>query len=159
MYSADTASINVNNGHQKKMDKSFEVNRRGVLATRRIGKGCAGLKKWCGVMNIPEPMNVTIFGKNENIIGNKVPVLVKDNMANAVQAEVKTDGSRDLTFTTDGAWQKGGFTSNLGIVTVMSTNTDQVLDVAILCKECKGCTRWEGKKISRIRKVEAQSYM
>ena len=134
MYSADTASINVNNDI-KKMDKSFEVNRRAVLATRRIG-------------NICEPMNVTTFGKNANVIGNKVSVLVKDNMANAVQAEVKTAGSRDLTVTTDGAWQKRGFTSNLGIVTVMSTNTDQVLEVAILCKECKGCTRWEGKKNS-----------
>ena len=33
----------------KKMDKYFEVNRRAVLATRPIGKGCAGLKK-CGAV-------------------------------------------------------------------------------------------------------------
>jgi len=41
----------------------------------------------------------------------------------------------------DGTWQRKGFSSKLGVVTAISVDIGKVLDVAILSKSCKGCTK------------------
>ena len=46
----------------------------------------------------------------------------------------------DVGVSIDGAWQRKGFSSTLGVVTAISIDTGKVLDVSILSKSCKGCT-------------------
>ena len=40
----------------KKQGKSFEVNRRIVYGMRTLGKGYAGARKFCTIMNMPPPL-------------------------------------------------------------------------------------------------------
>lgn len=130
----------------KKVGKSFEVNRRATLATRRIGKNYTGLRTWCGLMNIPKPMTQNVFANNGITIGEKITKMATKSMKNAAKCAAETTGSSDLTVTSDGAWSRRGFASNLGIVAAMSTDTDQIIDIEVLCKQCKSCTMWEGRK-------------
>ena len=39
----------------RKQGKSYEVNRRLVYGMRTIGKGYAGARKFCAIMNVPSP--------------------------------------------------------------------------------------------------------
>ena len=48
----------------------------------------------------------------------------------------------------DGTWQKRGFSSSNGIVTLMSSENGKCLDYHVLSKKCKGCQHWEGKEES-----------
>ena len=43
----------------------------------------------------------------------------------------------------DGSWQKRGFTSLNGFVTIICLLTGKCLDFAAMCKPCKSCETWE----------------
>ena len=46
----------------------------------------------------------------------------------------------------DGTWQKRGFSSLLGAVTVISIDAGKCLDYKVLSKKCLLCTSWESRK-------------
>ncbi|GFW97954.1 hypothetical protein TNCV_2599931 [Trichonephila clavipes] len=57
------------------------------------------------------------------------------SMAEAVREAVdENDGKRDLTVAVDGSWQKRGFSSKNGLVTVTSVDTGKVIDVEVFFK-------------------------
>ena len=49
----------------------------------------------------------------------------------------------DVTVTCDGTWSRRGFVAAYGVVTVLSWETGQVLDVVVLSKSCKVCKEAE----------------
>ncbi|GFT20830.1 hypothetical protein TNCV_941771 [Trichonephila clavipes] len=54
------------------------------------------------------------------------------SMAEAVREAVdENDGKRDLAVAVDGSWQKRGFSSKNGLVTVTSVDTGKVIDVEV----------------------------
>ncbi|GFT79192.1 uncharacterized protein TNCV_192181 [Trichonephila clavipes] len=56
-------------------------------------------------------------------------------MAEAVREAVdENDGKRDLAVAVDGSWQKRGFSSKNGLVTVTSVDTGKVIDVEVFSK-------------------------
>ncbi|GFW41349.1 uncharacterized protein TNCV_1003401 [Trichonephila clavipes] len=58
-------------------------------------------------------------------------------MAEAVREAVdENDGKRDLAVAVDGSWQKRGFSSKNGLVTVTSVDTGKVIDVEVFSKHC-----------------------
>ncbi|GFT09406.1 hypothetical protein TNCV_5062701 [Trichonephila clavipes] len=57
------------------------------------------------------------------------------SMAEAVREAVdENDGQRDLAVAVDGSWQKRGFSSKNGLVTVTSVDTGKVIDVEVFFK-------------------------
>ncbi|GFX08731.1 uncharacterized protein TNCV_4227511 [Trichonephila clavipes] len=48
----------------------------------------------------------------------------------------ENDGKRDLAVAVDGSWQKRGFSSKNGLVTVTSVDTGKVIDVEVFSKHC-----------------------
>ncbi|GFT24740.1 uncharacterized protein TNCV_2856661 [Trichonephila clavipes] len=59
------------------------------------------------------------------------------SMAEAVREAVdENDGKRDLAVAVDGSWQKCGFSSKNGLVTVTSVDTGKVIDVEVFSKHC-----------------------
>ena len=46
--------------------KPFDLNLRTILAFREIGKGHAGIKMFCGCMNMPPPMTELTYKHNKN---------------------------------------------------------------------------------------------
>ena len=54
--------------------KPHDINNRGVYAARTIGQGYAGLKKFCGMLNLPKPMT----NNNFDLISNTFSVAAKE---------------------------------------------------------------------------------
>ena len=62
-------------------------------------------------------------------------------MADAT-AELRGDtDAADVGVSVDGTWQRKGFTSTNGVTTAISVDSGKVLDICILSKSCKSCTR------------------
>ncbi|GFX48158.1 uncharacterized protein TNCV_4114931 [Trichonephila clavipes] len=121
--------------HLPKCDSSenYELNTRLVYAMRCIGKGAESVRMFCGIMNLPPPP--TKFSKYNHILLQATRETCEHSMAEAVREAVdENDGKRDLAV--DGSWQKRGFSSKNGLVTVTSVDTGKVIDVEVFSKHC-----------------------
>ena len=88
---------------------------------RSIGCGHAAAKRFCGLMNMPPPLRPT-------------PEI------HEIKPEVNEGtGVAKCAISCDGTWQRRGFSSLNGCVTVISIDTGKVLDVEALSKVCKKC--------------------
>ncbi|GFS85759.1 uncharacterized protein TNCV_1663021 [Trichonephila clavipes] len=123
--------------NSKKCDSSenYELNTRLVYAMRCIGKGAESARMFCGIMNLPPPP--TKFSKYNHILLQATRETCEHSMAEAVREAVdENDGKRDLAVAVDGSWQKRGFSSKNGLVTVTSVDTGKVIDVEVFSKHC-----------------------
>ncbi|GFX97904.1 uncharacterized protein TNCV_4905551 [Trichonephila clavipes] len=114
---------------------TYEVNTRIVYAMRCIGKGAEAARMFCGIMNLLPPP--TKFSKyNKMLLGATKDVCdatMKDAVKEAVQ---EIQNIRDIPVAVDGTWQKRGYSSMNGVVTVTSVDTGKVIDTEILSKHC-----------------------
>ncbi|GFV57393.1 uncharacterized protein TNCV_3569451 [Trichonephila clavipes] len=118
--------------NSKKCDSSenYELNTRLVYAMRCIAKGAESARMFCGIMNLPPPP--TKFSKYNQILLQATRETCEHSMAEAVREAVdENDGKRDLAVAVDGSWQKRGFSSKNGLVTVTSVDTGKVIDVEV----------------------------
>ena len=135
----------------KKQGKSFEINRRLVYGMRTLGKGYAGARKFCTVMNMPPPPTEKAFLSNSRVIGRHIKVIAKETMKKAgeevfsLKKQSNSSGAEPVNcgVSCDGTWQKRGYSSRNGCVTVISMDTGKVLDVEALSQGCKQCERHE----------------
>ncbi|GFU09713.1 uncharacterized protein NPIL_88941 [Nephila pilipes] len=87
---------------------------------RCIGKGAESAVMFCGIMNLPPPPT-----KFNNILLQAARETCEESMAEAVHEAVEeNDGARDIAVAVDGSWQKRGFSSKNGVVTVTSVDTE-----------------------------------
>ena len=61
----------------RRQGKSYEVNRLLVYGMRTIGKGYAGARKFCAIMNMPSPPTEKAFIFNSQVIGRHVKIIQK----------------------------------------------------------------------------------
>ena len=131
----------------KKQGKSFEINRRLVYGMRTLGKGYAGARKFCTVMNMPPPPTEKAFLSNSR----HIKAIAKETMKKAGEEFFSLKKQSNLSgvepvncgVSCDGTWQKRGYSSRNGCVTVTSVDTGKVLDVEALSQGCKQCERHE----------------
>ncbi|GFY16766.1 uncharacterized protein TNCV_2788881 [Trichonephila clavipes] len=84
------------------------INTRFVYAMRSIGKGAEAGRMFCG-----------------------------DSIQNAAKEAIcENEGNKNIAVAVNGTWQKRGYTSLNGVVTVTSIDTGKVIDVDILSKYC-----------------------
>ena len=57
--------------------------------------------------------------------------------------EFTDEAVADVDISADGPWQKKGFSSLNGFVTIICLLTGKYLDFAAMCKPCKSCETWE----------------
>ncbi|GFV88965.1 uncharacterized protein TNCV_442301 [Trichonephila clavipes] len=115
--------------------ENYELNTRLVYAMRCIGKGAESARMFCSIMNLPPPP--TKFSKYNHILLQATRETCEHSMAEAVREAVdENDGKRDLAVAVDGSWQKRGFSSKNGLVTVTSVDTGKVIDVEVFSKHC-----------------------
>ena len=128
----------------KKQTKSFEVNRRLIYSMRALGKGHSGAKKFCTLMNMPPPPSARAYSKNSKTISKHVKTIANKTMSSAA-SEIKNLKSTaendivDCAVSCDGTWQKRGFSSKNGCITVISMDNGKVLDTEALSQSCKQC--------------------
>ncbi|GBM25049.1 hypothetical protein AVEN_96639-1 [Araneus ventricosus] len=68
-------------------------------------------------------------------------------MKKAADEEVAVVDSTDITVSGDGTWKTRGHTSQIVACTVIGADTGKVVDVEVLSKACKGCSRWKGPRL------------
>ncbi|GFT29015.1 uncharacterized protein TNCV_3586661 [Trichonephila clavipes] len=84
------------------------INTRFVYVMRSIGKGAEAGRMFCG-----------------------------DSIQNAAKEAIcENEGNKNIAVAVDGTWQKRGYISLNGVVTVTSIDTGKVIDVDILSKYC-----------------------
>ena len=62
----------------------------------------------------------------------------------------KVNPEDELTVSGDGSWSKRGFSSLLGIVTLIGKYTQKVLDVVVKSSICKACQPWVGEEETNV---------
>ncbi|GFT75582.1 DUF1758 domain-containing protein [Trichonephila clavipes] len=100
--------------------------RRGVFNKGRCNKSNDG----CGESNSTVPKN----SADEKNSADGAKLCTNETEPSATVDE--NDGKRDLAVAVDGSWQKRGFSSKNGLVTVTSVDTGKVIDVEVFSKHC-----------------------
>jgi hypothetical protein len=68
-------------------------------------------------------------------------------MSSAVKEEISfNEGSSDLIISGDGSWKTRGYTSLVGVCSVIGGLSGKVIDTEVLSSFCKGCNFWKGDK-------------
>lgn len=133
------------------IDKAFEINRRLVLALRMLGAGFEGITNFCGLMDLGQGIcNSTYYSIVDNIKIAAQAVaenVFKKALKEEVQLNVKAGRPADeLSVSGDGSWAKRGFTSLLGIVSLIGKYSNKILDVLVKGSICQGCSNWKGQE-------------
>ena len=126
---------------------AMEINIRAVYGFRHIGIGFSLLSKLCGILNMPPPMAKSSYENMSNIVKSACKTVAEKCMSDAATSLRKGKKTADVGVSMDGTWQRKGFTSTLGVISALSIDSGKVLDVAIISKSCKGCTRM--KKVAK----------
>ena len=151
-----TKTISTSNHINKTVDHGkipYDVNVRTIMAFREIGKGYAGIESFCGYMNMPPPMAVTTYHETIANMHSVYMECAEFNMkaaANEIREELleecTAESIADVDVSVDGTWQRRGFSSLNGAVTVISLLSGKCLAFEALTKTCKACQVWEKRK-------------
>lgn len=134
----------------KLIDKSYEINRRIVFVMRLLGIGRHGLQLFCSLMDMTSGFyEVTYRTLLENV---KIAVkAVADICLKKAGVEEKQKNKEQnlpedkLTVSGDGTWCKRGFSSLIGVCTVIGKYTGKVMDYFVSSKVCKTCETMQKK--------------
>ena len=105
-------------------------------------------------MNMPDPMNKSSFNSLNEEIANSYNYIAEASMNDAAK-EVRIISLKenyddhiviDEDILGDGAWQKRGYSSLNGFVTIISKTNGKCIDYCILSKKCKSCEYWNAHK-------------
>ena len=111
-----------------------------------------------GSMNIPPPMTQQSFGDiQDNNVISSYKQAAEDNMKNAA-AELQhgTDEIVNTAISTDGTWQRRGFSSLNGAVTIIDNSNGKCIDYCVKTKNCLAFKLWKNKtgpKAEKFRKT------
>ena len=113
---------------------------------RALGQGHSGLEKFTSLMGMPKPMTQNNYDKLVETIGEATKEVAEETMSDAANElrEKSFDpnadnGILDIGVSCDGSWQRRGFSSLNGVVTVISIDSGKVLDIEAMNRSCKAC--------------------
>ena len=142
MCNNDSCSFSHSAQLSVKTARFYDVNRRSVLAMRRIGRGHAGLRKFCGVMNLPPPVTERSFIKHQKAIALAASTVADHSTKSAAEELKVLHPSSHVAVSFDGTWMKRGFSSLYGVFVAVSWDSGRVLDFHSSGKYCPECTMW-----------------
>ena len=135
-------------------DKTFDINYRAVYAMRECGQGHSSLDTLCSLLNMPSPMVNKAYTDIIHKISDAVKDVCHDTMVDAIDElriannVVDKDKCMNIPVSCDGSWQRRGYSSNNGIVTIISMQSGKVLDLETMSKHCKACALKENLRIA-----------
>lgn len=141
------------------MTNGYEINRRFVFVMRLLGIGLRGIHLFCGLMTLGNSFSInSYYNIVEHIsIAAKSVFRVAANRACNEEKRLNVEKGKPenvLSVSGDGSWAKRGFTSLVGIVSLIGLHSGKVLDVNVRTSYCKACGLWKGKENT----VEYQSW-
>ena len=105
------------------------------------------MSKFCGFRNIPNALNRKAYKDCAKVVKEAycktahVSMLAASNelLAQRFGDESTDDSVANIEISTDGAWQRRGYASLNGLVTVVAMDTNKCVDFEVLSKTCKTC--------------------
>ena len=142
----------INSSHL--INTGFEVNRRIVFIMRLLGVGRNGLELFCSLMDMTSNFGKTTYYKllqNVQIATKSIAdICLKKAGQEEKQKNLENNlPENELVVSGDGTWLKRGFSSSIGVCTVIGKYTGKVLDYFVSSKTCKACEIME-KKLNRV---------
>ena len=122
-----------------------------MITFRELGKGYTALSKFCGFMNMVPPVTNKTFDELQKSVANIYIKVAQENMMSAADEIRKEElkekfqpGSvADTTTSADGTWQRRGFASLNGAVTIVGNKTGKCIEFRVKSKHCKSCKYWK----------------
>lgn len=135
------------------VNSAFEVNRRFIFVLRLLGIGLEGANLFCGLMDLGSGIAINTYYAAVENMHTAASAICEMSMSSAVgrekQALVKNGlPENKLTVSGDGSWKKRGFSSLIGVSSLIGKYSKQVLDVCVKSAFCGGCSAWKNKKNS-----------
>lgn len=136
-----------------------EINTRAVYAMRCIGQGHTSLVTFCGIMDLPPPLSRKSYDLIVNKIKSATNIVATSSMKNAARYECELN-NRDnvITVSGDGTWKTRGYSSLVGVCTVIGDHTGKIIDREVMSSFCKGCEKWKGVKAGAQFKAWQESH-
>ena len=129
----------------------FDLNKRSLIAFREKGQSYAAMTTFCWFINMPSPMAQTTFDDLNSDLHNAYVQTAQESMAEAAKtgyknlANINTNTNsnclQNAKFSGDGAWQKRGYSSLNGVVTLISDG--KCIGTEVLSKRYKQCEQWK----------------
>ena len=118
---------------------------------RLIGVGLSGINKFCGLMELGKGIHITAYYDILNHITTAVNSVFDVVTRKAVTEEQEKQRRKGLpkdvlTVSGDGSWAKRGFSSLIGIVSLILKFTGKIVDVTTRSSVCKACDKWKGRE-------------
>ena len=127
--------------HDESRKNAYEINYRSISAIREIGKGYSALSAFCGLMNLPPPMQIQAFNEMRDKVSEVYKQIADVSMQNA--ANMFNEKLFDINVSGDGSWQRKTYSSLNGMVTIIAYDSWKCLDYRVLSKTCSSCQPWE----------------
>ena len=118
---------------------------------RVIGKGRESLRKFCAVMDLPEPVRKEPFQNHTKALRDAAVEFGTDSMRGRADELLKAAEDKEeehperVAVSTDSTWMRRGYSSLYGVQTVIGFDNQKVLDVQVLSKHCNFCKVWKRK--------------
>ena len=101
-----------------------------VYTMRATGQGYVGIEKFTMLMNIPEPMTKKNYDQIVGVISTNMKSIAEETMSEAcvdIRQNLLPDVNDDVIVNTaipcDGSWQRRGYSSINGVVTIISMDS------------------------------------
>ncbi|CAG5100711.1 Protein of unknown function, partial [Cotesia congregata] len=123
----------------QKIGRMYELNRRFFFVMRILGLGLAGCKKFCGLMDISSSfLNQSTYDFYIGKIYECIDTVTQTLFSSAAEEEKQLTSlendlqdTTDVSVSSDGIWNKRGFSSLFGVTSLMGYNSGKVLDVLL----------------------------
>ncbi|KAG0421407.1 hypothetical protein HPB47_002698 [Ixodes persulcatus] len=127
--------------------RAFEVNIRSIMAIKQLGKGQTALNDFWAATNVPHRgLHHKTFQEHLKKTFREPEALCVEKFYAESAVAVKTACKKmdpgfckDITVVYDGTWHKRGFTSHIGVGSVIEYHTGLILDAVVLSNLCLGC--------------------
>lgn len=121
-----------------------------MFAMRLLGVGFQGIVNFCGIMDIGKRMNKSTYYDVINHIWIATTEVTRMVFKKAVKEEQEKNEAAGnvknrLSVSGDGSWARRGFSSLVGLSSLVGKFSGKLIDVVVKSSICKMCEQWKGK--------------
>jgi len=133
------------------INNAYEINRRFVYVMRLIGVGLQSINVFCGYMELGKRFNINLYYNIIKSTSESVNAVYNIVIRKAVREEKELNAKagfpeNKLSVSGDGSWSKKGFSSLLGIISLIGKYSNKIIDTTVKSSFCHACNAWSGRE-------------